>query len=62
MPSIIEALELPVTTKIISLNFDFIDYQSDYLSQVIKELREKQYQEVLKTILGNGQPVSSLDL
>ncbi|WP_159794970.1 hypothetical protein [Streptococcus halichoeri] len=57
MPSIIEALELPVTTKIISLNFDFIDYQSDYLSQVIKELREKQYQEVLKTILGNGQPV-----
>ncbi|WP_159548296.1 hypothetical protein [Streptococcus halichoeri] len=57
MPSIIEELELPVTTKIISLNFDFIDYQSDYLSQVIKELREKQYQEVLKTILGNGQPV-----
>ncbi|PZO93831.1 MAG: hypothetical protein DI617_08015 [Streptococcus pyogenes] len=62
MPSIIEALELPVKAKIISLNFDFIDYQSDYLSQVIKELREKQYQEVLKTILGNGQPVSSLDL
>ncbi|WP_221913825.1 hypothetical protein [Streptococcus halichoeri] len=57
MPSIIEALELPVKAKIISLNFDFIDYQSDYLSQVIKELREKQYQEVLKTILDNGQPV-----
>ncbi|WP_159591514.1 helix-turn-helix domain-containing protein [Streptococcus halichoeri] len=52
-----EELELPATTKIISLNFDFIDYQSDYLSQVIKGLREKQYQEVLKTILGNGQPV-----
>lgn len=48
-----ERLSLNENTKILDFNFDFVMYQAEYLSQVIRELRDKQYQEALDTIL-NG--------
>lgn len=46
-----EKLSLNDNTKILDFNFDFVMYQAEYLSQVIRELRDKQYQEALDTIL-----------
>lgn len=50
-PFIKEQLAIPPKTTIIGLNFDFLRHQARYLAQVIGDLKEKQYQKALDSIL-----------
>ena len=46
-----ERLNLSQRTKVMGLNFDFIDAQSDDVLEVIRELRKQQFQDAINCIL-----------